>query len=86
MADTINLVVDYEDQVDWMQDSIVLENMDPNRKHDDLIVELEQAIYDETRERYNPPSSHIRVIGYAPADSDVTVKRGVNFWIHPEYA
>ena len=80
MANTVNLVVDYEDEADWLQDSIVIENVTLGRKHDDLIVELEQAVYDNTRERYDPPSSHIRIVGYAPADSDVTVKRGVNFW------
>ena len=80
MANTVNLVVDYEDEADWLQDSIVIENVTLGRKHDDLIVELEQAVFDNTRERYDPPSSHIRIVGYAPADSDVTVKRGVNFW------
>ena len=80
MADKINLLVDYEDQEDWLQDSIVIKDVTLGRKHDDLIVELEQAVYDETRDRYDPPSSHIEIMGYAPADSDVTVKRGVNFW------
>ena len=80
MANTVNLVVDYEDEADWLQDSIVIENVTLGRKHDDLIVELEQAVFDNTRERYDPPSSHIRIVGYAPADSDVTVKRGLNFW------
>ena len=80
MTDRINLVVDYEDEADWLQDSIVIENVTLGRKHEDLIVELEQAVYDGTRERYDPPSSHIRIVGYAPADSDVTVKRGLNFW------
>ena len=80
MANTVNLVVDYEDEADWLQNSIVIENVTLGRKHDDLIVELEQAVYDNTRERYDPPSSHIRIVGYAPADSDVTVKRGLNFW------
>jgi hypothetical protein len=80
MADTVNLVVDYEDQVDWLQDSIVIENVELGQTHYDLIIELEQAVYDNTRERYNPPSSHIQIVGYSPADSDVTVKRGVNYW------
>jgi hypothetical protein len=75
-----NLVVDYEDQADWLQDSIVIENVELTGNHDNLIIELEQAVYDGTRERYDPPSSHIRIVGYAPADSDVTVKRGLNFW------
>ena len=84
MTDRINLVVDYEDEADWLQDSIVIENVTLGRKHEDLIVELEQAVYDGTRERYDPPSSHIRIVGYAPADSDVTTKRGHNFWVHDE--
>ena len=84
MPNKINLKVDYEDQVDWLQDSIIIENVTLGRKHEDLIVELEQAVYDDTRSMHNPPSSHIRIMGYAPADSDVTVKRGLNFWVHPE--
>ena len=80
MANTVNLVVDYEDEADWLQDSNVIENVILPQPHDHLIVELEQAVYDGTRERYDPPSSHIRIVGYAPADSDVVVKRGLNFW------
>ena len=81
MTDRQNLVVDYEDQADWLQDSIVIENVILPQAHDQLIVELEQAVYDNTRSMYNPPSSHIRIMGFAPADSDVVVKRGVNFWV-----
>ena len=81
MTDRMNLVVDYEDEADWLQDSIVIENVILPQEHDQLIVELEQAVYDNTRSMYNPPSSHIRITGYAPADSDVVVKRGVNFWV-----
>ena len=84
MAQRINLVVDYEDQVDWLQDSIVVENVIEGQAHEQLIVELEQAVYDNTRDRYNPPSSHITIMGYAPADSDVVVKSGVNFWSSDE--
>lgn len=87
MAQQINLVVDYEDQVDWLQDSIVIENVDlghddstAGRRHYDLIIELEQAVYDNTRSMHNPPSSHIQIVGYGPADSDVTIKPGVNYW------
>jgi len=80
MADKINLVVDYEDQVDWLQDSIVIENVDLDQDHYKLIVELEQAIYDNTRSMHNPPSSHIQIMGYAPSDSDVVIKQGVNYW------
>ena len=84
MADRMNLVVDYEDQADWLQDSIVVENVISGQNHDQLIVELEQAVYDNTRSMFNPPSSHIRIMGFGPADSDVIVKRGVNFWVDSE--
>ena len=84
MADTINMVVDYEDEADWLQDSVVVENVTLGRKHEDLIIELEQAVYDNTRERYDPPSNKLRIVGYAPADSDVTVKKGLNFWTHDD--
>ena len=80
MADRINLVVDYEDQVDWLQDSIVIENVIMGQEHTQLIQELEQAVYDATRSMFNPPSSHIQIVGYGPADSDVVVKQGVNYW------
>ena len=84
MSDRMNLVVDYEDQADWLQDSVVIENVIMGQAHDQLIVELEQAVYDATRSMFNPPSSHIQIMGFAPADSDVVVKRGVNFWCHEE--
>ena len=84
MADRMNLVVDYEEQADWLQDSIVIENVIMGQNHDQLIVELEQAVYDNTRSMFNPPSSHIRIMGFGPADSDVIVKRGVNFWVDSE--
>jgi len=84
MTDRQNLVVDYEDQADWLQDSIVIENVILPQAHDQLIVELEQAVYDNTRSMFNPPSSHIRIMGFGPADSDVIVKRGVNFWVDSE--
>ena len=84
MTDRQNLVVDYEDQADWLQDSIVIENVIMGQSHDQLIVELEQAVYDNTRSMFNPPSSHIRILGFGPADSDVIVKRGVNFWVDSE--
>ena len=80
MADRIDLVVDYEDQVDWLQDSIVIENVIMGQEHTQLIQELEQAVYDATRSMFNPPSSHIQIVGYGPADSDVVVKQGVNYW------
>ena len=76
----INLVVDYEDQVDWSQDSVVIEKVDLDQDHYNLIVELEQAVFDATRFMINPPSSHIQIMGYSPADSKVVVKEGVNYW------
>jgi len=84
MAERMNLVVDYEDQVDWLQDSIVIENVTMGQDHVQLIQELEQAVYDATRSMFNPPSSHIQIMGFSPADSDVVVKRGVNFWTDEE--
>ena len=80
----INLMVDYEDRVDWLQDSVVIENVDLSQNNYDLIIELEQAVYDATRFMINPPSSHIQIMGYAPADSNVVVKEGVNFWASDE--
>ena len=80
MTDRQDLVVDYEDEADWLQDSIVIENVILPQEHNQLIVELEQAVYDATRSRFNPPSSHIRLVGYARGDSDTVVKRGHNFW------
>ncbi len=84
MTDRISLRVDYEDQVDWLQDSIIIENVIMPQNHYDLIIELEQAVYDNTRSMYQPPSSHISIVGYSPADSDVIVKKGVNFWYDDE--
>ena len=46
MADRINLIVDYEDQADWLQDSIVIENVIMGQAHQQLIAELEQEVYD----------------------------------------
>ena len=54
MTKKINLVVDYEDRVDWLQDSVVIENVDLNQNHYDFIVELEQAVFDATRFMINP--------------------------------
>ena len=84
MSDRINLVVDYEDQADWLQDSVVIEDVIMGQNHDQLIVELEQAVYDATRSMFNAPSSHIKIMGFGPADSDVVVKHGVNFWTSDE--
>ena len=55
MAERMNLVVYYEDHADWLQDSVVIENVIYGQSHDQLIKELEQAVYDQTRSNYNPP-------------------------------
>ena len=86
MAMKVNLVVDYEDKADWLQDSVVIENVEisGDKSHLVFLAELEGLVYDATRERYNPPSNKLRIVGYAPADSDVTVKKGLNFWTHED--
>ena len=82
----VNLTVDYEDQADWLQDSVIIENVEikGDISHLVFLAELKGLVYDATRERYDPPSRHIEIMGYAPSDSDVTVKRGVNFWTSPD--
>ena len=86
MAVKVNLMVDYEDQKDWLQDSVLIENVEirPGTSHVVFLAELEGLVYDATRERYDPPSNKLRIVGYAPADSDVTVKKGLNFWTDPD--
>ena len=86
MTMKVNLMVDYEDQKDWLQDSVLIENVEirPGTSHVVFLAELEGLVYDATRERYDPPSNKIQIMGYAPSDSDVTVKRGVNFWTSPD--
>ena len=82
MTMKVNLMVDYEDQADWLQDSVLIENVEirPGTSHVVFLAELEGLVYDATRERYDPPSNKLRIVGYAPADSDVVVKQGVNYW------
>ena len=86
MAVKVNLMVDYEDQKDWLQDSVLIENVEISGEgsHMVFLAELEGLVYDATRERYDPPSNKIQIMGYAQSDSDVTVKRGVNFWTSPD--
>ena len=86
MVMKVNLRVDYEDQADWLQDSVVIENVEikGDTSHLVFLAELEGLVYDATRERYDPPSNKLRIMGYAPADSDVTVKKGLNFWTSPD--
>ena len=86
MTMKVNLMVDYEDQTDWLQDSVLIENVEirPGTSHVVFLAELEGLVYDATRERYDPPSNKLRIVGYAPADSDVTVKKGLNFWTHED--
>ena len=86
METKVNLTVDFEDQADWLQDSVVIENVEikGDISHLVFLAELKGLVYDATRERYDPPSNKLRIMGYAPADSDVTVKRGLNFWTSPD--
>ena len=76
----IDLVVDYEDHADWLQDSVVIKNIETPVNPG----ELRDRVFEETRSMVNPPSSYIEIMGYAPADSDVTVRHGVNFWTSDE--
>ena len=82
----VNLRVDYEDKADWLQDSVLIENVEisGDTSHLVFLAELEGLVYDATRDRYNPPSNKIEIMGYAPADSDVVVKKGLNFWTSPD--
>ena len=80
MTVKIDLVVDYEDKADWLQDSIVIENVETPVNP----TELRELVFEATRLLHNPPSKHIEIMGYTPADSDVTVRSGVNFWTSPD--
>ena len=86
MTMKVNLTVDYEDQADWLQDSVVIENVEikGDTSHLVFLAELKGLVYDATRSMYSPPSNKIEIMGYAPSDSDVVVKKGVNFWTSPE--
>ena len=86
MEMTVNLMVDYEDQKDWLQDSVIIENVEIKGDTSHLVfcAELEGLVYDATRQMHNPPSNKLRIVGYAPSDSDVTVKKGLNFWTHED--
>jgi len=86
MTMKVNLMVDYEDRADWLQDSVLIENVEikGDTSHLVFLAELEGLVYDATRERYDPPSNKLRIVGYAPAHSDVTVKKGLNFWTHED--
>ena len=86
MVKAVNLMVDYEDQKDWLQDSVLIENVEirPNMSQVVFLAELEGLVYDATRQMHNPPSNKLRIVGYAPSDSDVTVKKGLNFWTHDD--
>ena len=77
MADRINLIVDYEDQADWLQDSVVIQDIETPVNPG----ELRDRVFKKTRSMINPPSEHIVIMGYSPVDSDVVVKHGVNFWV-----
>ena len=76
----IDLIVDYEDHAAWLQDSVVIHNIETPVNPG----ELRDRVFEETRTMKNPPSEYIEIMGYSPADSDVTVKHGVNFWTSDE--
>ena len=76
----IDLIVDYEDRADWLQDSVVIKNIETPVNPG----ELRDRVFEKTRTMIKPPSEHIKIMGYAPVDSDVTVKSGVNFWTSDE--
>jgi len=82
----VNLRVDYEDQADWLQDSVIIENVEitGDTSHLVFLAELKGLVYDATRSMYSPPSNKIEIMGYAPSDSDVVVKKGLNFWTSPD--
>ena len=86
MEQTINLTVDFEDQADWLQDSVVIENVEikGDTSHLVFLAELKGLVYDATRSMKNPPSRHIEIMGYAPSDSDGVVKKGLNYWTSPD--
>ena len=86
MVMKVNLRVDYEDQADWLQDSVIIENVEitGDISHLVFLAELKGLVYDATRSMYSPPSNKIEIMGYAPSDSDVVVKKGVNFWTSPD--
>ena len=86
MAMKVNLMVDYEDKADWLQDSVLIENVEirPGTSHVVFLAELKGLVYDATRSMYSPPSNKIEIMGYAPSDSDVVVKKGLNFWPSPD--
>ena len=79
VAKVVDLVVDFEDCADWLQDSIVIENVETPVNRDELL----ERVIKTTRSMYTPPSKHLEIMGYTPADSDVTVRSGVNFWTSP---
>ena len=86
METKVNLMVDYEDKADWLQDSVLIENVEisGDTSHLVFLAELKGLVYDATRSMYSPPSNKIEIMGYAPSDSDVVVKKGVNFWTSPD--
>ena len=86
MATKVNLTVDFEDQADWLQDSVVIENVEitGDISHLVFLAELKGLVYDATRSMKNPPSNKIQIMGYAPSDSDVVVKKGLNYWTSPD--
>ena len=79
VAKVVDLVVDFEDCADWLQDSIVIKNVETPVNRDELL----ERVIKTTRSMYTPPSKHLEIMGYTPADCNVTVRSGVNFWTSP---
>ena len=79
VAKVVELVVDFEDCADWLQDSIEIRNVEIPVNREKLL----KRVIETTRSMYTPPSKHLEIMGYTPADSDVTVRSGVNFWTSP---
>ena len=80
VAKVVDLVVDFEDCADWLQDSIEIRNVEIPVNPEKLL----ERVIETTRSMYTPPSKHLEIMGYTPADSDVTVRSGVNFWTSPD--
>ena len=83
-ANTMTLMVDYEDQVDWLQDNVIIHDVVCGVSHQEMMETLSKRVVEETRYMYQVPSAHLKVMGWAPAYSGDVVKKGFNFWTDPE--
>ena len=65
---TADLIVYYEDKADWLQDSVIIKDVEtPINKR-----ALVQKVIKATRTMFTPPSEHIRIVGYGPLRDDVS--------------